>query len=142
MKKLILLLAIAGFATQTQAQKLKEKDVPSTVTDAFHKAHPAIKHIDWNGSGKNYEATYTDDKVNISSTYDPAGNLTQTETGITTKSLPTPAMNYLKKNYKGSRIKGAAKMTSVDGTVTYEAGIKDMDLIFDSKGNYLRTIKD
>ncbi len=142
MKKIILFLIISCFIAQTNAQKLKESAVPVAVTAAFHKAHPAIKHIDWKGSGKNFETKYTDDKVEISHTYTAAGRLLESETEIVIASLPAPVMPYIEKHYKGSKVKDAAKMTSPDGVVTYGAGIKGFKLIFDAKGSFIKSVKE
>ena len=141
MKKLILLLAIAGFCMHAQAQKLMEKNVPAAVTAAFTKTHPTIKDVDWSKDGNNYEVEYDADKVDMSVTYTAAGNLIETEMGIEASALPAAVMAYLKKNYKRDMVKEASKITNAKGILTYEAEVKGMDLIFDSKGNFIKSVK-
>ena len=142
MKKLILLFIIAGFLTQAQAQKMMAKDVPGAVTAVFYKAHPTIKDVDWKRDGSNYEAEYDKGKLDKSVTYDASGKLLETEVEILASELPSSVMEYVKKTYKENEVKEASKITDANGTVTYEAEVKGKDLIFDSKGNFIKAIKD
>ena len=141
MKKLILLFAIAGLFTQAQAQKLKAKDVPVAVTAAFEKSHPTTKDVDWSKDGNNYEVEYDVNKTDMSITYNSSGKLMETEMEIKASALPAPVMEYVKTNYKEDEVKEAAKITDASGIVSYEAEVKGMDLIFDSKGNYIKSMK-
>lgn len=141
MKKLILVIAIAGFITQSQAQKIKEKDAPGAVTAAFYKTHPTIKDASWSTDGNNFEASYNTDKTNIRVTYNPSGTVIETEAEITSSMLPVSVMEYVKANYKEEEIMKASKITAASGTITYLAEVNGMDLIFDSKGNHLKSIK-
>ena len=141
MKKLILLFAIAGLFTQAQGQKLKAKDVPVAVTAAFEKAHPATKDVDWSKDGNNYEVEYDVNKTDMSITYNSSGKLMETEMEIKASALPAPVMEYVKTNYKEDEVKEASKITDASGIVTYEVEVKGMDLIFDSKGNYIKSMK-
>lgn len=141
MKRLILLIAIAGFFTQTQAQKLEVKDVPVAVTSAFTESHESIVNIDWSKEGNNYVAEYNADNAKTSVTYDASGVLTKTQVEILVSALPFPVMEYLKKNDKEEEVKEASKITDANGTVTYETKVKGMDLIFDSRGNFIKSVK-
>ena len=141
MKKLILVIAIVGFIGSAQAQKLTAKDVPVAVKEAFTKAYPMEKDIDWSKDGSNYEAQYDAKQGDISVTYKSDGELVETEMDIPISSLPQGVMDYVKKHHKNHKVKEAAKITSANGTVTYEAEVNGMDLIFDSKGNYLKSVK-
>jgi len=141
MKKLILLLAIAGLFTQVQAQKVMAKDVPVAVTEAFNKAYPSLKDVDWSKDGNNYEAEYDVHKADVSVTYDASGKLLENEVEIKVAAFPTPVMAYVKKNYPSNKVKEASKITDANGTVTYEAEVKGMDLIFDSKGKFIKAVK-
>ena len=142
LKKLILILAIAGFVTQAQAQKLKEKYVPEVVTSAFYQTHPALKDVDWMKDGLNYQASYDLNKMDMSATYSVTGMLIKSEMEIVTAALPPPVMEYVKKNYQEDELKKASKLTNIDGIITYTAEVKDMSLTFDSTGNFLSSAKD
>lgn len=141
MKKLILLIAIVAFVTQSQAQKLMQAKVPKAVKNAFHKAYPSVKDADWSKDGKNYEVEYDANKVDMSITYSATGKLIETEMEISASSLPRGVMDYVKKNYKEDEVKEASKITTAKGIVTYEAEVKGLDLIFDSKGNFIKSVK-
>ena len=142
MKKLILSLAVAGFITNANAQKLMAKNVPVAVTNAFSKVYPSIKDVDWSKDGNNYEAEYDKGNFDKSVTYDASGKLLETEVEILASELPTSVMEYVKKTYKEDEVKEASKITDANGTVTYEAEVKGKDLMFDSKGNFIKAIKD
>ena len=58
-----------------------------------------------------------------------------------TSSLPQGVMEYVKKNYKENEVKEATKITDENDTITYEVEVKGLDLIFDSKGNFIKSIK-
>jgi cytochrome b subunit of formate dehydrogenase len=143
MKKLIFLLAIAGLFMQANAQeqKVSAKDVPAAVTTAFYKANPTIKDVDWSKTGINYVGGYEVDKVANSITYNVSGKLIESQTEIVSSALPTPAMNYVKLNYKEDEVKKAYKVTDANDVVTYKAQVKGKDLTFDSNGNFINSIK-
>jgi hypothetical protein len=100
MKKIILLIAIVGFVSQIQAQKLVAKDVPAVVKAAFGKAYPSVTDVDWSKDGSNFEAAYDAKKVDMSVTYSATGTLIETEMGIPSSSLPQAVMDYVKKHQK------------------------------------------
>jgi len=56
--------------------------------------------------------------------------------------LPSAALNYIKTNYKGKKVKESFKITSADGVVSFEAEIDDRDVIFNTNGKYLKEDKD
>ena len=140
MKKLITLIAIAGFFTHVHAQKVDLKDVPAIVTDAFAKAYPTIKDANWNKDGNNYAANYTEYKLDKSITWDASGDLIGTNEEIIISALPIVLMVYVKNNYRENIVKEASKNTDAHGTVTYKAEITEMKLFFDSKGNFLKSV--
>jgi hypothetical protein len=143
MKKLLFLLAIAGFIMQTQAQveKLSAKDVPAAVTTAFYKSNPTIKDVDWTKSALNYIGAFEVDKVANSSTYNVSGKFIESQEEIVAAALPLPAMDYVKLNYKEDEVKNAYKITDANFVLIYKARVKGMDLTFDSKGTFINSIK-
>ncbi len=141
MKKVILLIAIVGFSVQAKAQRLMVKDVPAAVSSAFKKAQPSVKDVDWSKDGNDFEASYEVNKKSMSLTYGASGNLVETEVQISASDLPASVMIYVKKNHKEDEVKEASKITTSNGTITYEAQVKGMDLIFDNAGNYIKSAK-
>lgn len=142
MKKLALLM-VAGLITSFAiAQKLSDKDLPQSVKSAFQKAYPAAKEVKWEKEGGNYEASFDYNKTDYSVLYDANGNLIETEVEIELDQLPKSVAEYVATHYKNQKIKEAAKITDAKGLITYEAEIKGMDLLFDSKGNFIKEVKD
>jgi hypothetical protein len=56
--------------------------------------------------------------------------------------LPASIADYVAKNYKGEKIKEAAKLKMANGDINYEAEVKGMDLIFDANGKFIKSVKD
>ncbi|MCW5908347.1 MAG: PepSY-like domain-containing protein [Chitinophagales bacterium] len=141
MKKLALMM-VAGLTTSFAiAQKLSDKDVPQSVKSAFQKAYPNTKEVKWDKEGSNYEAEFDYNKTDYSVLFDAKGNLIETEVEIEVSQLPKSVTEFVSKHYTGQKIKEAAKITDAKGVVTYEAEIKGMDLLFDSKGNFIKELK-
>jgi len=142
MKKLVLLLAVAGIISQTQAQKIKSTNAPAAVTTAFNQAHQTVKKVEWKlKDGNMYEAEYKEGTVEMYSMYDASGNLMNMRMEIASSTLPAPVMSYVKQNYKEDEVKKAYKITDASGTVTYKAKVKDMHLLFDANGTFINAIK-
>lgn len=143
MKKIILLMAVALTALSADAQKLKESEVPANLKELFKKNHPEAKKVKWelekNGS---YEAEYETGEKEQSVVMSKDGFILETEVEITIAELPASVKEYMSKNYTGAKIKEAAKITDAKGLVTYEAEIKDKDIIFDNNGKFIKEIKD
>ena len=141
MKKLALMTVAAMITSLTFAQKLQEKDVPALVKTAFQKNFPQAKVEKWEKEGVNFEAEFELNKTEQSVLFDAQGNLLETEVEIKLTQLPKGVLEYVKANYKGKKVKEAAKITDAKGTVTYEAEIKGMDILFDSNGKFIKEIK-
>jgi len=141
MKKIILIIPTLLITTFTFAQKIKDNDVPSEVRLSFQKLHPNIKDVDWEKEDANFEAEFEAGKTETSVVFDSKGNILETETEIASSELPATIANYISTNYPGQNIKEAAKIVTANGTVMYEAEIKDKDLIFDSNGSLVKEVK-
>lgn len=57
---------------------------------------------------------------------------------IPVNQLPANAAAYINKNYKGTKIKEAGKVTDASGKHMFEAEIKGKDLIFNEKGIFIK----
>ena len=120
------------------AQDLKEAEVPAAVKESFRKAHPVVKDLRWEKEGANFEAEFKAGKMEQSIVYDPSGQLIETEIEIKAEELPAAAKDYLSKNHNHEKVREASKITDAKGVVSYEAEVKDKDLIFDSNGKFNR----
>ena len=65
-------------------------------------------------------------------------NIIEIQVEIELNQLPTGILDYVKKSYAGKQVKEGAKITDAKGKVTYEVEIKGVDLIFDSKGKFIK----
>jgi hypothetical protein len=141
MKRVKLVAAAAMISSLAWAQKINEKEVPIAVKNALHQKYPDAKEVKWEKENQYIEAEFDVKKVDVSVLFDDQGNIIETEQEIEINELPKGVVDYVKSHYK-QNIKEAAKITDAKGTVTYEAEIKGMDLIFDSNGKFLKEIKE
>jgi hypothetical protein len=137
MKKLILMLAIAGFITASYAQNLMPGEVPPAVSKSFTKTHANAESVEWSKIGEKYQASYMADAKQVSVLYDASGKLKETEKEITLSKLPTPVLKYVNDNYPGEVVKKPSMITSSNGKTSYCLIIKQMDLAFDSNGKFI-----
>lgn len=138
MKKLILMLAFAGFLTSSYAQTLAVSEVPAVVTKAFTKTHSKIDTVQWSKVGDAYKASYEVKMKNMSATYTAAGKLKESEAQISVAALPTPALKYINENFPADNVKWVSKVTNAKGKMIYAVKIKGMDLNFDSNGKLIK----
>ena len=123
------------------AQKIEGSKVPTPVKFSFSKKYPDITPK-WEKEKDNYEANFKQNGQAMSIIIDPNGNIIETETDIKLTELPSPVLVYIKEHYKGKAIKEGAKIIKPDGTITYEAEVLGMDLIFDANGKFIKQAKD
>ncbi|WP_300665489.1 PepSY-like domain-containing protein [Fluviicola sp.] len=136
---LVVLLAACSSA-QKNEETSKDSKIPVTVRDAFKQHYPNIRDVDWEKEGKNYEASFENNKTETSVVIDASGKILETETEIEINALPKPVLDYLAANYKGQKVKEAAKIVLGDGTINYEAEVNKKDLLFDSNGSFINVI--
>jgi hypothetical protein len=140
MKKVILVAAIAISAIGC-AQSKDKKEVPKVVKEAFQKEYPNTK-VNWDIEKDGFEAEFKLNGKAASADYDMNGNKLATEIEVSQNEFPKAALSYLKSHYPKNKIKETAKITDSKNDVTYEAELKidgkDKDLIFDSKGNFIK----
>jgi len=140
MKKIIVIAIAILSSNMIFAQKTK--DVPAPVKAAFQKQYPNVSKVEWEKEDGNYEAEFDINKIENSVLYDSSGKLLEAEMEIQLKDLPAGVLEYVQTNYKGQKVNEAAKITDANGTVTFEAEIGKMDVIFDEKGKFLKEKKD
>jgi len=126
------------------AQKENESKtvIPSAAKSAFSKAFPGSSKIKWEKEGKDYEVNFLREGQQMSAVYSPAGTLVETEVAIKIIELPTSVSEYINKQYKGSKIAEAAKITKANGEVNYEAEVNKKDVLFDAQGKFIKEAKD
>lgn len=141
MKKILLLAVISFGIVSVKAQKLDAAKVPEIVKQSFEKKYPGII-AKWEKEDNNYEAGFKQNGNEMSAVIEPNGTIAEIETDIKITALPATVLNYVKEHYAGKSIQEAAKNIKADGTITYEAGMADSDLIFDSNGKFIKEVKE
>ena len=136
MKTTLITLCIVAATFSANAQKVKEAEVPSAVKAKQTSLYPNAKVERWEKEDGNFEAEFDNGKVESSTLFDASGKLLETETEIAVSAFPAGVSEYVTKNYAGQKIKEASKIDA-NGTITYEAEVKEGDLIFDSNGKFL-----
>lgn len=141
--KTIILVSILSITAGVSAcaQKINAAKVPGAVRTAFQKQYPGISAT-WEAEDGNYEAEFKSNGHATSVLYTGTGLATETETEIAVKELPATAQGYITLHYPGQKIKEAAKTVTNSGIITYEAEVKDRDLVFDDKGKFIKEVKE
>jgi hypothetical protein len=139
MKKVILASVLLGiFAVSAFA--FGGDDAPAAVKASFAKLYPNVTKVKWGKEDANYEAEFEVNKVEMSCLFDATGNLLETESEIEISALPKGVADYVTKNYAGQKIKEASKIVDAKNVTTYEAEVKEGDLIFDATGNFVKKV--
>lgn len=136
-----MILALVTFGVvQAIAQKIKESEVPQVVKSAFMKAYPNAKGVKWDKEEAGFEASFDQNKNDMSIVLDKVGIVKEVETEIVKDKLPKAILETLKKDFADHDIEETA-MIVANGVTTYEVevekGKKSWDLIFDSAGKLL-----
>jgi hypothetical protein len=135
------MFAIA-FSNMATAQKLNAAKVPQTVKAAFSKAFPTAGSVKWEMENNNYEAGFKQDGKSMSAVMDAKGAVLETETDIKVAELPKAVADYLTVHYKGAKVKEAAIIKKASGEINYEAEVNGKDVLFNSKGEFIKEVKD
>ena len=146
MKSIIITVAVIVVSMNVaSAQKVKESEVPKAVVTSFQTHFKGAKAEGWDKEKNGeYEAEFKMNKVEMSANFSAEGVLMETETEIAPSVLPKAATEYITKNYAGSKIEEAAKITDSANKVTYEAEVKhgkeEFELLFDASGNFTKKV--
>ncbi len=141
MRKMILAVLILSVTTAS-AQKISANKVPTVVSRAVSQKFPDAKAFKWEREKANFEANFKDGLKNRSVLVTPSGKIMEVETAIATSALPANVREYVSNNYKNAKIKEAAEIILASGELNYEAEVNGMDLLFSSKGIFLKAVED
>lgn len=132
---------VASIVFSACAQKLDASKVPAAVKAAFQKQFPGAIAT-WEKEDGMYEVGFKQNGNEMSALFETNGTMTESEIEINETALPAAVLTYVKENYKGKKIKSAAKITKADGAVNYEANVNGKDAIFNANGIFLKEVKD
>lgn len=142
MKSIFFILAALFIVNYASAQIIKESEVPKSVVSAFQAKFKDAKVKKWEKEDGKYEAEFVLNKVENSAVFSADGKLLESEVEIKTSELPKAVTDYVANNYAGYKLDEAAKITSADGKITFEAEVKkgkeSIDLLFDDKGTFIK----
>lgn len=147
----LLIITLLAFNLVNAAEEISKDQVPKAVLEAFEKAYPNAKEVEFEKEmveGKAaYEVEYKENGKEYEILYDSEGIILQREETIDVKSLPDPITQAILKAYPKATIKEAEKVMKPDGTVTgYEVEIKvegkEVELELDTFGKILKTEQD
>ncbi len=126
----LLLVSFTTFAQQV--------NIPKTAKDSFTKHYPKAAEVKWDKENGDYEASFKFNGKDMSVIFDKDGKTLETETAIEISQLPNGIEKYVRDNYKGFQITGAAEIIKSNGEKLYEAevtkGNNKKDLFFDKNG--------
>ena len=146
----IILLIVFGQANADEKEVSKQQ-VPKTVLEAFEKAYPNAKEIEFEKEiidGKAvYEVEFKENDREYEVLYDSDGVIVQIEETLDAKALPESIVQAISKAYPKATIEDAEKVMKPDGTViAYEVEIKSegkkLELELDANGKILKTEQD
>ena len=148
----ILITFLIAFGQASASEKeVNKHQVPKAVLEAFEKAYPNAKEVEFEKEmieGKAvYEVEYTENGREYEILYDSDGMILQMEETLDVKALPESIVQAISKAYPKATIEDAEKVMKPDGTVTiYEVEIKTegkkLELELDINGKILKTEKD
>ncbi len=116
----------------TQAQKTNSLKVPANVLSSFQSKFPSAKVVKWEKEcNSEYEANFTINQKSTSANFDLAGRWVETETAITTTTLPALVLAMLKNNYTDFKIKAAYEIESIKNGPTFEVEIEKSETAFE-----------
>jgi hypothetical protein len=141
MKTLLYVLAFVGFISTSYAQVLQPAEVPTPVQKAFSRMNPKIDNVAWSQAGTSYLATFNDNHMEKSVSFNASGKFVQKEEQVSIAQLPTQALKYINDNLQDGYVRLAKKITKSGGKAYFLVSIKDMEINFDSGGKFLNSSK-
>ena len=115
MKKIMIVFFAVTLATTAHAQKISEDKVPAAAVSAFKAKFPHAEKVKWQmEESKDYEANFDLNKSEMSVVFDATGNWMETETEITTATLPQAVSAAVAKQFGDYKIKEASKVEKKD----------------------------
>ena len=139
MKKILPFLLLLAYCTTAQAQKILSTAVPKTVTTAFKKSHPTATKETWFKHDDKYEVKFTVNNKTKSLMYNTKGILVFNEAKVTLTTLPVAAKKYMDTNYTNQTILKVVRMTTMTNSISYAVEINDRNIIFDTKGHFIKS---
>jgi len=130
------------FASQffAKSDTIKNPTVPKEIVASFSKTHPNAKLANWMKSNSIFIVSYKENNKNLWTTYDSNGQLLENKWKVLSTELPSETQDYVKKN-NTQGIQEYYKIIDASGTINYEVSSLQKSYIFNSEGEYYKTIE-
>lgn len=148
----LLSAALLTFPPGLAAKDISKKQVPQPVLDAFQKAYPNAKDLEYEEEQRDgktyYEIEYWENKKQYDALYTPDGVLIEKEEEIALSEVPEAVVQAVKKEYPSGKLKKKAeKVMDAQGNLAgYEIEVKERgkewDVYTDVNGKILRKEED
>ena len=147
MKTLVSLSMVLCFAavcmSASYAARIDEQLVPPQVQTDFRKKFPHARNVKWKYKEveNKHDAVFFDGKVKIEATYINLRWVATEYEILPYSALPLKARAYIKLRYRGftvAEVDKCERPNSVVYTVKMARGIGELEVDFDSAGNFLR----
>jgi hypothetical protein len=117
-------LLIIGLVLSVSAQeKVKEKDVPTTVQASFKTGYPEAKDVDWKMKDGNYKAKFKVNGTNHIASFDATGKMLSKGIEIKESELPAAVTHAVRLAYANRTIDNVYSMEK-DGSTNYLVKLK------------------
>lgn len=138
MKNLILATILCGFSIISNAQKAVPESVKKTFTEKF----AAAKSVTWASESANeWEAEFTLNGKEMSSSFDNSGKWLETETEISSKELPAAVSLTITNQFAGYKTGelSAIETPEVKGfEIALSKGKSTIEVVINAEGKVLR----
>ena len=133
-------MSIASFAQKEKGEGKEKIITPANLKAALSAKYAAAKKVTWEKENGNYEANWGGRSGEDNSVqFTPAGDFIEIVNAIAVSQLPAPVITYVKSHYKGAKITEAGRVTDAKGKIFYEVEVNRKDIIFDEKGNIIKS---
>ena len=139
MQKVFFLAALLVIGCTSNAQKIKQENVPANVMQAFNKMYPDILSCKWKLDEGKYEAHFKKNNEEVEAEFSNDGKFIQTEKELSSvNDLSPEVIASLKKDFAGYKFEDAVKIETAESKIMYELeaeqGETEYELVYDSKG--------
>lgn len=137
MKNLFLFIGLTAILALTSCNESKK--APQEVQTALESLYPGISKVDWDDEDHSkWEAEFKNNGIKTTATFNADGSLVEVEEEIALSDFPKAAADYVQQNFSGEKVKEIVRITDAKGIVTYEAEVKDVELVFNASGNLIK----
>ena len=137
----ILALFLSMISCSEKSIPQAELSVPTQLSKSFKAQNPSAKDVKWEKEGEFYAVEFQENGMEREIFYNAKAEAAVSKMELRSADLMTSIQNYISESHQGFTFKEAAKITSPKG-IFYEVELKDgsreVELIFDSEGNFVK----